>query len=427
MAFALANAVLLGGVGTCIYLEVKHGLDSSLEDSLRARAADFSKLAQSGEVTLRRALAVEVEPVQLLDSDGRVLAYSLSGAGPPLLTPEQLQDALQGEVGFERREAIRVLGSPVGEGRVVVVSTSIAQRERVLETLAGFLLIGGSLILVLSSGAGYLVASGALRPVEQMRRRAAEISAATSDARLPLPPTDDEVRRLGETLNAMFSRLAAAAAHEREFLVTASHELRTPLAILKAEVDLALEDGAADNELRPALESIGEEVDRLVRLAGDLLVVARGEAGTLPIDRSVFDLNLLVARVVARFTPVSGGAVVADTQRVAMVNADRSRIEQALGNLIDNALRHGAGPITVKTEVSGATVELHVSDCGDGFTRDALKGAFTRAPGSGRAGGFGLGLPIVETIARAHGGKAEAVNARGGADVWITLPRADSA
>lgn len=422
LAFALASALLLGAVGTFIYLQVKSGLDASLDASLRARSTEFSNLAgDHGRAPLRRALAVESEPAQLLDADGTVLAASPKGAGPPLLAGDHLARALTGEVRFERREAVRFLARPVPGNQAVVVSTSMVQRERALETLGGVLLVGGPLILLLSSGAGYLVASGALRPVERMRLGAAAISSATSAARLPLPGVRDEVGRLGETLNAMLGRLEAAADLEREFLATASHELRTPLAILKTEVELALENSTPDNELRPALRSIGEEADRLARLAEDLLVIARGNSGALPINPQALDLASLVARVIRRFEAVSGGAVRSTVAAGVSVRADELRLEQALGNLVDNALRHGGPPITIAAATGEAGLQIRVTDRGAGFPPDDLKDAFGRT-GRGRAGGFGLGLPIVAAIAHAHGGSADATNTEDGAAVCITLP-----
>ena len=152
-----------------------------------------------------------------------------------------------------------------------------------LRNLAGTLLIGGPIALLLASLAGYGAAAAALRPVERMRRRAAEIQAAEPGTRLPVGPADDEIGRLGETLNLMLERLEAAFARERTFVADASHELRTPLAILKAELELALREGRSVEELEAALRSAAEETDRLVQLAEDLLVIARVEQGRLPI------------------------------------------------------------------------------------------------------------------------------------------------
>src|SRR5207248_3603709 len=129
--------------------------------------------------------------------------------------------------------------------------------------------------LLLACLAGYGVASGALRPVEAMRRRAAEISGARAGERLPVPESADELARLGETLNEMLDRLESALARERRFVADASHELRSPLAVLKTEIDLALRRGRSPAELRAALESAGEECGRLVRPAEGLLVTGR--------------------------------------------------------------------------------------------------------------------------------------------------------
>lgn len=423
IAFSTATAVLLAAAGAVVYVEVKRGLDGSLDASLRRRAAQYARLSGAPDLgPLRRALAVEGEPAQLVDSNGRVLAASPRGDGPLLMSGIRLRRAFGTEVRHERREAYRLLGRPAAKGRAIVVSTSMVQRERALETLGSVLLFGGPLLLFVASSAGYLVAAGALRPVERMRLRAAEISAATPDARLPLPSTRDELRRLGETLNAMLARLDASARQERAFLANASHELRTPLAILRTEVDIALHEGAREDELREALTSIGEEADRLVRLAEDLLVIARGEDGSLPLAIEAFDLAAVACAVVDRFAIISGDAVRCDIAGGLMIEADPRRLEQALSNLLDNALRHGSKPVTVSALVKNGCVELHVTDRGPGFPHGRVTADALEHVGGSSGGGFGLGLPIVASIARAHGGRAEAVNTAQGVDAWVALP-----
>ena len=176
---------------------------------------------------------------------------------------------------------VRVLVVPVnadGRDRVVVVGSSLGDRDEALDGLATLLLIGGPAALLLASLAGYGAAAAALRPVEAMRQRAAEIS-SDGGARLPVPETNDELSRLGETLNAMLGRLETALEHERRFVDDASHELRTPLALHKIELELALSHARDENELREAISSATEEIDRLIELAEQLLVVARSEDG----------------------------------------------------------------------------------------------------------------------------------------------------
>jgi two-component system, OmpR family, sensor kinase len=423
VAFAGAAAILLAGIGTFVVWRVQTGLDAELDHALRLRAAELAEVAGD----LPRAggtIDAAGQPAQVLSADGRVLVAASENRAPtPLIGPVHIAAARRGEVRFESHERTRILGRPAGRGRIVAVAASELQREHTLNTLRGVLLIGLPFALLLASAAGYAVAAGALGPVERMRRRAAEISDVTSGARLPLPPAEDELRRLGETLNDMLDRLDAAARNEREFLATASHELRTPLAILKAEIEVALHPEAEPRDWRFALVSAGEETDRLARLAEDLLLIARGEERSAPRELQALALDALVARVVERFGVEEVEQSVDPGLRVL---AEADALDRALTNLIDNARRHGALPIRVSARADGEFVELHVADHGDGFAPDYLPRAFERfsRPPGARGPGAGLGLALVEAVAQAHGGSAGAANAEPGADVWLRLPRA---
>ena len=266
--------------------------------------------------------------------------------------------------------------------------------------------------LILAALAAYGVAAAALKPVEAMRSQAAEISAAGPEQRLPVPPTRDEVARLGTTLNAMLERLAEALEHERAFVADASHELRTPLAILRTELELALAEGRSPAELRAALASAAEETDRLTQLSEDLLTIAQTERGELPLRLGAVAPAEVLTGVARRFAAAPARQDARSWSRHprrSTVEADRLRLDQAVGSMVDNALRYGAGPIELRARAGGGTVEIHVRDRGAGFPAEFLPQAFerfSRASSSQRASGSGLGLAIVRTVARAHGGEA---------------------
>jgi two-component system, OmpR family, sensor kinase len=312
---------------------------------------------------------------------------------------------------------------------IVVIGTTLADRNEALGNLRTLLLIGGPIALLLASLAGYGVTALALRPVERMRRQASDITTAEPGVRLPVPPTDDEIGRLGRTLNAMLARLEEAFQRERTFASDASHELRTPLAVLKTELELAIGRGRPREELEAALRSAVEETDRLVQLAEDLLVIARFDQGRLPVRLAAVEVDDVLADVRERFAIRSretDRAVVADAPDGLRLTADPERLRQALGNMVDNAFRHGRGTVRLSARTVNSHVELHVSDEGPGFPDDFLDAAFerfTRADEGRGRGGTGLGLAIVEAIASAHRGKARASNRDGGgADVWLELP-----
>ncbi|MDP9491894.1 MAG: ATP-binding protein, partial [Actinomycetota bacterium] len=238
------------------------------------------------------------------------------------------------------------------------------------------------------------------------------------------------IGRLSETLNAMLERLEHAIERERSFVADASHELRTPLALLKAELELALRKPRTATELEQALQSAAVETDRLVRLAEDLLVLAQADDGRLPLRRDTVEAGDLLGAVREAFrsrAENAGRTIEADSSDGVALGADRVRLEQALGNLVDNALRHGTGTVRLSAVERDGLVELHVADEGAGFPTDFLPHAFERfgrADEARTSGGAGLGLALAAAIAEAHGGSAHAANRGGrGADVWLSIPR----
>lgn len=244
-----------------------------------------------------------------------------------------------------------------------------------------------------------------------------------------MPPGNDELARLARTLNEMLARNEVAFDRERAFVADASHELRSPLAILRAELDVALMGESSPEELRAAVASAAEETDRLSALAEDLLTLAQADQGNLPIQREPVDLRETLERVGQRFAQparVAGAVIETRAARGARVKADPRRLEQALGNLLENALRHGAHTVVLQAERHGKQLELHVSDDGPGFPPAFLEVAFerfTRADRPRTIPGAGLGLSIVRSIARAHGGEAYISNdAAGGGHVWLSIP-----
>jgi len=448
LAYVLVMAAVLAAAGTFLYLRLRSELDASLDAGLRARAGDVATLLRSTEnglVTSRpAALASRDETfAQVLTPSGRVFDATEEVRSAPLLTSTQLERARRrtvivrrsGTATPEERPA-RLFAMPVraqNRSLVVVAGASLDGRDEALSSLVAIMAVGGPVALLLTALAGYGVAAGALRPVEAMRRSAAAAPAAGA-AHLPVPPGNDEISRLGGTLNALLGRQAEALARERSFVSDASHELRTPLAILRAELELALQRPRPREALEDALRSAAIEADRLNQLAEDLLVIARFDQGRLPVERERLDCREVLADVRRRFerrAAEAGRSLALAPGPSVPVLADRLRLEQALGNLVENALRHGAGAIELSAQSRDGTVELHVRDAGEGFPPGFAAVAFrrfSRADSAREGRGSGLGLAIVEAIAAAHGGTAGARNREGGgADVWIAIPAGPSA
>ena len=443
-AFAVVMVIVLVFAGTLIYSRVASHLAAALDLQLQVRAQDLAVLVESPGASVGKTGSVRFfeqgeSYSQLIDANGRVLEASPTLEGvASLLSEEHLRHALAGPMFMDQGplpsldEQSRILATPVklgGETLVLLVGQTREERAEILRNLRNVLLLAGPLALVLASLSGYALAAVALRPVDAMRRRAAAISAETPGERLPVPSTGDEIERLGETLNEMLERLESALERERTFVADAGHELRTPLALLRAELELALRHGTSGEELRETLRASVGEVDRLTQLAEDLLLIARFDEGRLPLRTEGSEPSELLGSVASRFewrAQAAGRAVTVEEASGFAVWGDRLRLEQALGNLVDNALRYGQGEVRLSAEPSGGVVELHVTDEGDGFPHEFLAVAFERftRPDQSRKGrGAGLGLSIVRVIAEAHGGSAHVgFTESGGADVWLRIP-----
>lgn len=437
---ALTAAVLVA-LGAFVQLRFEATLLEAVDEGLRARAEVISSSLQGGGVIpMGDPLEASEGPVQVIDSSGQVVA-STPGFEEPLGPPAgvgAVEGAFLYEGAFPTSGApvpVRLVAMPTEEGGFLVVGTSLEDTTDALASLASLMLVGGPVAILLASAVGWLVAGAALRPVERLRIEAEAISASEPGRRLAVPATGDELARLAEGLNRMLARLEDAAERERRFVSDASHELRTPLANLKAELDIALRRARGPEELTRVLHSASEETDRLGRLAEDLLVLARAEGGRLPIRREQVDLGALVSDTVATFGGRAGELGIALETVIgpgSHAAADPTRLRQAVGNLLDNALIHtpAGGQVTADVSVADGWAMITVTDTGPGFPAEFVDSAFepfsrSDAARSRAEGGAGLGLAIVRAIAEAHGGSAAALNrSEGGAQVRLSIPLA---
>jgi two-component system, OmpR family, sensor kinase len=448
LAFALALTAVLSAAGVFLYAQLSTDVDVAIERDLRLRADQLSGLLiRSPASALTTTHSEDLEPdetiAQILTADGRVVAAS-SYADVMLLTPEQLQIAANRELFVDRPgdakldESLRVFAKPVharGQTYIVAVTDSLDERGQTLASTLGVEIVGLGAALVASCGVGYWVAGLALRPVEALRQRAAAISgddlADNERAPLPVSPVADEVGRLGRTLNDMLDRIGRAQAaqravleQQRRFLADASHQLRTPLAIIKAEVELAQSESTKGDDLRATMASIAEETDRLSGLTEQLLLLAAADEQRLSLNRESVKVRDLLTEVAERGRGRAqlDGRTITVRSDDSMITADRQRLEYALGNLMDNALTHGAGSVELVGQRNGEAVEVQVRDHGAGFADSYLAHPFERfAPTATTGRNTGLGLAIVQAITEAHGGVVSLAN-DAGASVTLFLP-----
>ena len=317
---------------------------------------------------------------------------------------------------------------PRGPCQVRVAEAREARDTLEVQLLFGTLAGVGALLLVIGT-VMWFSARDSLAPVRDLRRQM-ESRSLSDLAPVEMDDPPDELIPVIDAINELFARVRDAAQANQAFVAEASHQLRTPLAQLTTQLELALQqrrDAASD---RSTLLSLQRSVDRISRLAQQLLSLARSEASARPaLPFTPIDLKELALQAGSNWVPraAQAGVDLGFELAAAPVNGNAQLLSELLGNLIDNALRYGARHVTVRTEVRAAECELQVEDDGPGIPvqdRDTVFQRFVR--GSNATGeGSGLGLAIVRQVAELHGGRVSLAEARsGGLRIVIVLPRA---
>ncbi|MEV4042276.1 signal transduction histidine kinase [Streptomyces sp. SAI-195] len=461
LAATLVVAVALVAAGTAVLVSLRSNLLGEAGTQAERSAREVATELAVGTPYADLSLDVDDRPVQVVDEDGALVAASedlerISGTGVDAVKPrpaaspdgrdEDADDADDaddsgesldpGEIG-ERitvsdgsatidgdTEDYRFAAVPVktdDRGTLTVYAGAPLSAEHgAVNTALTVMLIGFPLLLAVVAWVTWLVTRRALRPVEGIRREMAAITASEDLARrVPVPDTHDEVARLASTTNETLAALESSVERQRGFVADASHELRSPIASLRTQLEVA----AAHPELLDLEGAVADTV-RLQRLAADLLLLARLDAGERPADARV-DLAAL-----AREAAEGRGGVSVRGEGAVQVAGSRGQLGRVLANLLDNAQRHARSAVEVSVRRDGDAVVVAVADDGDGVPaadRERIFERFVRldAARSRDDGGAGLGLAIARDVAVRHGGTLTVHDApAGGALFELRLPGA---
>jgi signal transduction histidine kinase len=301
------------------------------------------------------------------------------------------------------------------------------QRELTLSHLPEYSLITVAVVLALAAVLGWIFSGRALRPVHQVTAAARAASEHNLSARVAPTGPRDELRELAETFDEMLGRLQAAFEGQQRFIANASHELRTPLAVMRATVDVVLDNpDSTPGDLRGMAADIRAAVDHAEHLIGALLILARNEYGLTV--REETDLAAVAEDVLDVFGYRPDGRRVHATLEPAVVSGDPVLAERLIANLVDNAIRYNlpGGEVWVSTRTVAGRGELTVANTGpvvDPADVGRIFQPFERLSDRTSHDGFGLGLAIVASIAAIHGGAATArPRDDGGLSVTVTIP-----
>ena len=441
----LATTVL--ALGLLVWLSSAAMMRASLGEALQVQAADV----RAGMDRAETVVVTQLDPARpgiftgIFGTDGRLRLES-PGLPHGLLLPSSGASTQQLSPGGP---SYALLAEPAPDGQTIVVGSSLAEVDRNLGNLAMLLLGIGAGGFGASLVGGWLLSGRALEPVERLTNAATTIEAADLQRRLPEPTRLDEVGRLARTLNGMLDRVAGSVRRERAFIAAASHDLRTPIAALRTELELAERTPNDRAAMLAAIRVAHADAVRLSNLAADLLDLAEAEATGRSLVRQSVSVTDLTEGAILRVQPLAAERSTRVTLAACetIVEVDRVRLEQALVNLLSNAIREGppgslvevvaevnpvprieggsrrAGggqDVTERDPPSVHALDIAVLDRGPGVSKQVRAVLFVpfASRARGRADGSGLGLATAAAAVRAHDGEIDYHDRPGGGAVF---------
>jgi heavy metal sensor kinase len=426
--------ILLGALTVVLLREY---LESNVLDTQARRARQIADtlvaaVDRTGEDVLARQVQELYAPeanerfIRITRMDGHVV-YS---SGPPhdgTFDPATVPPPSLTHTGESLRKESSAKGSVLIAGMfnkggsapryVVEVGVSTARTEETVRQVLLMLAIGLPIAVCVAVAGGFILVRRALKPVDNLSRKAAAITQHNLSERLPVVRTGDELERLSLSLNLMISRLEDAINSSKQFVADASHELRTPLAVLRGELENLAQDLQLKSQTRETLGSALEEVDRLAEIVEGLLALSRLDTGEVASAWVRFDLAELVSTTASQMSLLAEDkhiTVLCDCAERVMIEGDQARLKQVVVNLLDNAIKYTPNGGRVKLEITqeAGDAVLDVADDGVGIPPEALPHVFKRffrvdGSRSREQGGAGLGLSIVKSICDAHGAHVE--------------------
>lgn len=436
IAYAVAIVITVALVAAFVWWQMGAALRLSLEQTLHTRAAAAaSGLENNGQAGLQEG-DLPGPPgmfVAILDGRGALIDAT---ANTPMTFSFPRRSGPADVAGGGVTYATYTLATDTGSW--IIAGSSLDDVTATLDRLGRLLVVIGGAAAIASLAGGWLLAGRALRPVAAITADASEIGASDITRRLPVPAHRDELFALATTLNGMLERVAEAIRRQRSFVAAASHDLRTPIAALLAELELADDDRMTSAELRASVRAAHADAVRLADLANGLLDLAAADADGRDVVRSEVRADDLVESVVRRVDPVARGrgTSISRSSPGQVVRVDRVRLEQAVVNMLVNAILYGppGGHVEVVADVATAddggngarrVLTIEVADRGPGIAAHLegrlfepfQRGADTREPGTG------LGLATAAASVRAHRGSIGfEPRVGGGSRFWLRVP-----
>jgi heavy metal sensor kinase len=448
VSYAAAFAVVAAAAFGILYIGLSSNLEARLDDFLKKQGSDLELLYESGN---RPLFTEEINRQTRYEGVDRMFVLIMDSKTTPVLNTDMnpwkgVATTLSGKIagmkneeGFitlkvsERRNKVRVIIRRLKDGSFIATGRTIRDNDEVMEDFREIFSLAFSIILLIGALAAWFVAKRAMRGVERVTKTAGIIGTEGLSSRVPVGNEGREIAELATAFNDMLERIEALIADMRDVTDNIAHDLKSPLTRIRGIAETTLTGTQDISEYRDMSGNVIEECDRMVSMINTMLEIARTDAGLTKLNPVQINLNEILDDIIDIYGALAQdkgiSLILLTSDKLPAISADKAMIQRAMANFVDNAVKYtpSGGSISISVESDDDKIVVSVCDTGPGIPETDLPHIFERfyrGEKSRSTPGSGLGLSLVMSVAKAHGGDVSVEGSGKGSKFHLVLPYA---
>jgi heavy metal sensor kinase len=436
--YTLVVAGIVSAFAVAIYLQYRYGLSKAIDEYLLREANEEILFEIDPKLPGRNTEVIKRfgdEYFEVLDSHGQVVITSLNAKNQRWpLDRELMAKTFKGVPQFAsivfRGVDYRILYFPISGEKILRVALSLREIDESMKSLRSLFFLFLPFIILFSSAASWFLSGKAVAPVVKIKELAAQVRDGRLGKRIEMEAKGQEIEDLVHMFNSMLDGIQESVDGQKRFTAAVAHEVRSPLTSLRGSIEVALRRTRTPEEYEDLLKTNLSDIIRLSKITDNLLFFSKVDNNILELRKQWFDVSRLMETIVERmrYKALSAGIAISESYGEGIeMNGDIDLLEQALSNIVDNAIKYtpSGGTVNVTVKTDDGRIRVTVADTGIGIPEGEIPNIFERfyrvsKERSRKLGGTGLGLSIAWWVIEAHGGLIDVRSTVGAGSEFIT-------